>query len=515
MEWQSLVGTALVGTERQTPTLSRTDGELTSLLNQLDWSQPEQALLGAAGAIALYRQVGQRPTPQELPLFEPCPLDDRPHCSARTAQLLDRAFTEYPAVLPELLTLIAAAGERVPELGLPKLLHFGRQNIRLRPQIVAVLGKRGQWLAAQNSAWAYGRGQVTLGSPKQVWQQGNLMERSLYLRRWREVEPDEARQALEAAWTSELAEAREGLMLALVHHLSMADEPFLENALDDRAQGVRKLAVELLVQLPESRLCQRMAQRVQTYVQLHPDGEDWRLEVTLPKSAEKDWARDGINVEFFKGAGKRALGLQQLLASTSLGVWPEPAATVRAATNSEWRDVLVEGWGRAAVQQKHRDWADALVSQFGDQGAEQFADLLANLLALLEPERREQLLRATLPPQAEEQALLAWLHQAAQNRQAFSLGFSRLVWEQLLHLLKMKEKSYILGDSLKKTALILHPDLLPEVAPAIAPPRADRSTYLQTALDKLHDCLRFRLEIRQAFADRQQNDCHFDCSSTP
>ncbi|NJN32764.1 MAG: hypothetical protein HC824_21890 [Synechococcales cyanobacterium RM1_1_8] len=51
--WQSLVGTALMGTERQPPSPppspAQAEEALGTVLNQLDWHQPERALLGAAG----------------------------------------------------------------------------------------------------------------------------------------------------------------------------------------------------------------------------------------------------------------------------------------------------------------------------------------------------------------------------------------------------------------------------------------------------------------------------------
>ncbi|NET33215.1 MAG: hypothetical protein F6K19_14545 [Cyanothece sp. SIO1E1] len=508
--WQSLVGTALMGTDRQTPTPPPANDALTAVAGQLDWSQPESALLGAAGAIALYQQVGQQPMQKELPAVEPCPLDDRPCCSVYTARHVDVALQDYPEVMPELLMLLAVAGQRVPAQLLPKLLHLGQQHAKLRPQIVAVLGQRGYWLAAQNPAWSYGQGlalnDFSPTSPEfqAIWQQGSRSQRAMLLQQWRQLQPDAARAALEAVWASELAKDRETLMAGLATHLSLADEPFLAQALGDRAQGVRKLAVELLLQLPESGLCQRMAQRAQSWVQLQDQGTTLKIEVTLPENCEKDWERDGINPKPPKGEGKRAWWLWQILASTPLSVWQaEPTVIAQAMTTHEWRDLLLRGWGLAAQRQHNAVWADALLSQFDRPQFDQVP--FAELLALLTAERREQLLRAKLPPkQAQDEALTNWLQQVAQSLQPWSLVFSQLILEQLLRLLRTsKNHNYTLSYAVKNMALTLHPELAPAMVAAIANlPEEKYIAYWQNTLDEVLRQLSFRQEMHQAFANR-------------
>lgn len=66
--WQDLVTAALVGTERQSLTLTPPDNQVGELLCQLDSTDPEGTLLGAAGAIALYQRSGRLPTTDNQPL---------------------------------------------------------------------------------------------------------------------------------------------------------------------------------------------------------------------------------------------------------------------------------------------------------------------------------------------------------------------------------------------------------------------------------------------------------------
>ncbi|MDJ0704419.1 MAG: DUF5691 domain-containing protein [Leptolyngbyaceae cyanobacterium MO_188.B28] len=511
MEWrQRLTSTALIGTDRQTPQPPEAEDALTTVVKQLDWGQPEQALLGAAGAISLHQQVGRQPMNKALPPLVPCSLDDLPCCSARTARHLVVALTEQREVMSELLELMAVAGQRAPHALLPRLLILGQQTAKLRPQISQALGKRGQWLAAQNPAWAYGRVHTLddfapeAPDSQKIWREGDRSERALFLQQWRQVDPDTAREALEAIWSSELAKDRETLIAGLSVQLSMADEPFLEKALSDRAQGVRKLAAGLLVQLPESDLCQRMAQRAQTFVQLQTKGKDFKIDVTLPESCEKDWERDGVNPKPPGKAGKRAGWLTQILASAPLDVWQaDPAAAIAPAiADNEWRDLLIQGWGLAAWRQHKLDWVDALISQFSLPEFD--PDLLADLLALFPSERREQILRDKLPPlRTKDEDLTSWLYQVAQGSQPWSLDFSRLVLKQLLSLLTTSQTNrYKLFYPVRNMALTLHPDLAPEASEVmLALSQEKHFAYWRNTLNEFLSCLTFRQDIHQAFED--------------
>ncbi|MGF1524646.1 MAG: DUF5691 domain-containing protein [Leptolyngbyaceae cyanobacterium] len=507
--WQTWIGTALLGTDRQPPTPPQAKDALTSTLEQLNWDQPEQALLSAAGIIALHQQVGRQPATMTFPAIEPCPPDDLPICSTRTTQHLQIALAEHPKVLPELLGLIAMARQRVPDQWLPKLLEFGLQNAQLRTQIVAVLGRRGQWLAAQNPAWRYGQVQgkadfVPESTESQtIWSHGTRSDRALFLQRWREVDPAAAREALIAVWSSERVKEREALLEVMATRLSLADEPFLEKALNDRGQFVRELAVDLLIQLPASELSQRMAQRIQSFIQLQGEGEALTIQVILPTAYEKDWERDGVNSKPPKGQGQRTWWLQQMLASASLNVWAAaPEAIASAIQDHEWQDLLLKGWSQAAQHQNRVDWADALIAQFGLEPFDEVT--FTELLALLAAERQEQLLQAHLPAhQADGKRLTHWLYQVSQSSQLRSLAFSRLVLKQLLRIIRNhKKNSYNLLYPVRNMALTLHPQLAPDVADAIAALPQDKSSrYWQSPLNEFLNRLSLRLAIHQAFEE--------------
>ncbi|MFE4107982.1 DUF5691 domain-containing protein [Almyronema epifaneia] len=504
--WQTLVATALVGTGKQAPVLPEAAAALKATLEQLDWSQPEQALLSAAGAIALHQQVGQQPQKPNWPTVEPCALDDLPNIERATAKQLETALSSYPAVLPELLSLIAKAGQRVPAQQLPQLLHLGQQKVELRPQIIAVIGKRGQWLATHQVDWGYAclgeadRFLPDAAAAQSIWQSGQRSERLWLLQRWRQSDPAAARAALEAVWSTELAKEREVFVGGLAINLTMADEPFLEAALSDRAKGVRQAAINLLVSLPASRLCQRMATRIQPLVQLQTQGQTLEVEVNLPDSYAPDWERDGIQATAGSAQGDRSAWLEQILAATPLDRWGEATKAIQAVKGHLWQKPLMFAWGLAAHRQQRIDWAVAWLGALDLQQPDEH--LAERLLALLPPPQKEQQLRDLWPSGSSQEVLIRWLSLAAQSSQPWNLAFSRWIFAQLVLLLEDQPRNvYLLVQQIQNLRLTLHPDLAPEATTAVD--RLSHQTslppYLESYLLELLAYLRFRQQIYQVF----------------
>ncbi|MBE9101787.1 DUF5691 domain-containing protein [Vacuolonema iberomarrocanum] len=504
--WQTLVATALVGTGRQTPTAPEGEGNLKHLLDQLDWSQPEQSLLGAAGAIALHQQIGQQPAKKDWPTVEPCSLEDRRCIQMATARHLDTALSTYPEVLPELLSLIIEAGQRVPEWQLPRLLQMGYQTSELRPYIAAAVGKRGQWLAAQQPNWGYaqaGDANTFLSNSSQmqaVWQNGRRSDRVLVLQRWREADPNAARAALEAVWSTESAKDREAFIAVLQTNLTIADEPFLETALSDRAKSVRQIAVNLLVQLPRSRLCQRMAQRIQPLVQLSDEGDSLQIDVTLPSNYDPDWKRDGIQAEGRSPERQQGGWLEQIIAATPLDMWGDPVVAIRAISGHPQQAILMPGWGLAVHHQQRIDWADAVLNNPMSQLLDDV--MVGQLLALLTPQRQERWLKARLPDNPNEEDITHWLLLLVQRLQPWDLAFSRLIFEQTMALANDSSRNaYSFTSEIRNLRLTLHPDIAAEVAIAVEnySNDANASRHWKRSLLALLKYLNFRREMHRVF----------------
>ncbi|NTV65276.1 MAG: hypothetical protein HGA65_17335, partial [Oscillochloris sp.] len=308
-DWADLVATALLGTDRRTPALPAVGGALGALLGQIDVSaDPPGALLGAAAAVALYGRAGWLPPRSLAQPFPPAPPDDLPTCGTTAGQYLSQMLAgKHRAALPEWLAALATTGRAVPPTILQLLLDHGHANKELRPQIVAVIGARGRWLAGLNANWDYavlGEGETPREELIALWETGTRAVRLAVLIRLRAADSNAARAALAATWASEKVDERAAFLETFASGLSMADEPFLEQVLDDRSERVRKAAAGLLAILPESRLSQRMLARLSPLLrwtpgvgpQLPGGGKIKKpaLEVLLPEEYEPTMQRDGI-----------------------------------------------------------------------------------------------------------------------------------------------------------------------------------------------------------------------------
>ncbi|NMF59864.1 DUF5691 domain-containing protein [Pseudanabaena yagii] len=366
---QTITTTALIGTQRQSFIPIATDGNLGKLLANIDTSNQEAALLSTVAIATLYQQAGQLPiTNYELRIIEPCELEDLPSCSDRTSYYLSLMLNgEHQQLLPELLDRLAALGQRVNETSLPSLLDLGKRQSDLREAIAKVLGKRGQWLAAQNPEWNY-----VASEDEALWETGSKAARLMWLTKLRRQEPDQARQLLESKWKQESASDRTNFLEVLGTGLSMADEPFLESLLDDRSKEVRRVTVDLLTCLPESRFCQRAIARVQNLVKLQREGNQQYFTVDLPEAHTPEMLRDGIEAKSNDSqVGDRASWLLKMLTSTPLFFWNQPFRNeplamsvedlVNTANHSQSDRLVLQGWIAAVQKTGNLMWLQALV----------------------------------------------------------------------------------------------------------------------------------------------------------
>lgn len=211
-----------------------------------------------------------------------------------------------------------------------------------------------------------------------LWEFGTRGDRLSYLRSLRAGDPAGARALLRRSWETESPEDRAAFVHALADGLSMADEPFLEAALDDRRREVRTQAADLLTRLPRSRLGQRMAQRAARCLTLSGD----RLLAEPPEACDGGMERDGVRARAPGGTGQRSWWLQQVVAHTPLAFWTEhlgrTAKQTVAMNIGEWAREVRLGWERAAVLQNDPTWARALFA----------VEPLTDLLAVLPPAER-------------------------------------------------------------------------------------------------------------------------------
>ncbi len=144
--------------------------------------------------------------------------------------------------------------------------------------------------------------------------------------------------------------------------LTLADEPFLEAALDDRAAGVRATAAGLLAALPGSGYAQRAADRARAALELRHSVRGPVLVPVPPAEWTPVMGRDGIPHDPPQGTRipHGAWWLTQVLARAPLSTWdPEAVHTVVAG---DLAPEVHAGWRAAARREGDQQWIAALLA---------------------------------------------------------------------------------------------------------------------------------------------------------
>jgi hypothetical protein len=365
--WKQMVSAALVGTSQaKAPELPAPLAE--AIPAAFDPKAGiEAAFLAAAGALSLWRRAGAKPVALDQSVT-PAGAEERPCISRHSANHLRRMLRgDFAAFFPVWLEAAGQAGLRVPFDQLPALLEAARQYRELRRLADAVAGRRGAWLAAQNPDWDF-----AVAETEDLWETGNRDQRLKFLVALRARDAATALARIQTTWKSDPADARTAFVNALESGLSMADEPFLESALDDRSKEVRRAASSLLAQLPESRLVARMVARATPLLTLKPAKllAKAALEVTLPPDADAAATRDNLDPKSFsteKKFGEKASLLLQILAAMPPAHWSRafnltPDKLLAAAKKDEFSRALISGWAWAAFRFRDAEWAQALIT---------------------------------------------------------------------------------------------------------------------------------------------------------
>jgi hypothetical protein len=513
--WRELVAAALLGTERQPPTLPQSDGPLGALFSSLQGAEPERALLGAAAALTLYQAAGRLPAQHPPPPPPPRAPHHQPPGGPQAARsLLLMLEGQHDQALPEWLAALAATGKRVPEEHLPALLEVGRKQSALRPAILPVLGKRGHWLATHNDAWDYA---VGTSDDETIWQTGNRQARRLAFQRLRAADPTHARELLAATWLKETPTDREALLESFAPHLSLADEPFLEAALDDRRQEVRRMAADLLLRLPASQLCQRMQARAAPLLTITRSflgrlkGQPLQLEVTLPEACDEAMKRDGIEPKPTDGRGEKTSWLFQILGGVPLDYWCQRAKTTPrdlvalALADSTWADTIVQGWAVAAARQRHQEWAEVLLTEaFNRLTFHQVAPLVEALATAHRERLALRLLRAESGPFPRNHPLLPMLDAVPAP---WSVELGRAALTRLRQHTERAESTsathlnfWEIFSHLKPWAARLPPELADEAA-TLMTPKVEEYAYGRERVEELLTLLHFRRTMLKEIAE--------------
>lgn len=508
--WQSLLKTALVGTSQSSLSLSPLEGELGSVLNQIQTGEPvtEALLLKIAGILALSQKAGQHPLKLSLSSLPLAEAEEWPVCSEGARACLDQMLAgKYPQVLAEWIRLAYQTQQRADEMNLPSLLDWGRKNLHLSEMLTAVVGKRGLWLAQHHANWDY---LCSLLDPES-WETGNRTVRQTWLKQKRIQDPEAARETLITTWKQDPAADRVAFLEVLKENLSMADEPFLEKTLDDRSKEVRRMAAELLACLPGSHFCQRMIERVQSYFPKAASFEAAAGHLTLPSELDPTLQRDGIDIQKeSQGMGAKAQILQQVLAATPLTFWTiyfqtDPETLLAAARIHEFSRSFLKGWEQATLQQQESTWAQAffsekfLMNRFEHHSLVNWGNLLALLPDSLQANMLNRLLQSSsvqASPGLGSRILQSW-------KGPFSLlmGQVTLQWIQTIiqpDSEKTSQRAWEVVYYLPELALQIPPSLRQDFQTLTQQAEASSLHHWIQPLTQSCRILEFRQEIHQA-----------------
>ena len=367
--WQDLVTASLIGTERSAVPLVAVPGVPTPA-----GAPAEQAasLLDRAALLTVARRGGRLAEQAEpLPAAE---LDPKPAVSPAAGHRLARILGgEHPGLLVEWLTAAVTRGRRAPSHVLPALLDRARRVTPADPELrrLAALagGSRARWLAGLNRDWAFVTAHTESG--EDAWRLGDAGQRRGYLAALRARAPGAARELIAGNWDAATPDERLMFVNVMAAGPSLADEPLLEAALDDRSAWVRKMAADVLAALPGSGLGQRMAERGLGCLRLARGISITvtRLVASPPAECDAAMRRDGITPGPSAGGSQLAGPARLLLdvvARTPLRTWTDgfgmTPAEIVGMRSGDWSPVLFAGWSQAAMAQREQEWMAALIN---------------------------------------------------------------------------------------------------------------------------------------------------------
>ncbi|MBI1227320.1 MAG: hypothetical protein GC192_18960 [Bacteroidetes bacterium] len=353
MPWKDLVKNALLGVEN-----SNFKPETISKLEQMGVKTSTEAprlLADGVAMIAQFRKAGfaLKHFEGELPIPSAAQ-----HFNPKNAHLLHLILSgQHAPVLPEYLFLLKKYGKKLPNVELPTLMSLADLQ-QFWPEIAPLLDDSGYWLLQQHPEWSN-----WLHEPSQFnWQTAGKSERLAQLQFWRRQSPSFALELLTSSWETESPADKAVFLPCLEIGLSLADEPLLERALDDRRKEVRQAAAIILAKLPGGKLVERMANRAKALFEYKND----KLKIVNLDEPDLSAQRDGI-LQIHPGwqGGAKAGYLGQIISLVPLSNWVDffnktPAEILNLFSQTDWSEVLLQAAVQSAAFHKSAEWATAI-----------------------------------------------------------------------------------------------------------------------------------------------------------
>jgi len=479
------------------------------------------SLWQALAAQDLWQRAGLLPAAGvEAP--QPAPADGAasPRAAEDILLLLMRGL--HAELLPTWLALAHAQGVCVPHACLVPLLEQGMGKPALREKLLPVLGERGRWLVAQNPDWnaKYVAGTDDAAAVELAWNTGAPAQRAAALRAMRAADPAAALASLQSGWAQEAAELRAALLPCLEAGLSLADEAFLEAALDDKRKEVRGIARELLAILPGSQLSARCAARLAALFTLQPKGEGQLpvLEVALPEACDKPMKRDGVGAENPYHMGEKQAWLFNMMQCVPPDYWAQrwavpPAGVLQVMQANDFGRVLQEGLVHAiglSARAGAASAADWLVAIHASKvpNARVLSASIADKAMALPPAAREHVLHAWLEcgkAKGVPDALMLARQMASDGSVQVSPATSRLMLGRLQQMMRERDApSYSMKLEFETMAALLDVGEMEYLEQGWPEPAWAHWDNWRQLVDELKEALRFKHTLHRSFTDNKE-----------
>ena len=155
MVWQDLVKTALIGTDKATPSVSTLEKLENMGVKAIDIAE---IVLEGAGVFTILRKGGLPLNDFKGLLPEFCEIEVAKQCSSKSAHhlkeiLFGKKDNQIGEALIEFIFYAQKNNKILPFELLPPLFHAYRGDKKMSKILKTIIGKRGIWLAKQNPDW--------------------------------------------------------------------------------------------------------------------------------------------------------------------------------------------------------------------------------------------------------------------------------------------------------------------------------------------------------------------------
>jgi hypothetical protein len=270
-----------------------------------------------------------------------------------------------------------------------------------RGQIMLALGARGKWLAAQNPRW---QGLIEETTSLDRWAGAGLQDRAAALRELRGDDPGAALDLLRDVWVAEPARERAALLAALGSGLGAGDQDFLESALADKSVEVRRAAIGMLAQLPESAIARQAVSIAFACVNVSKSFLGTKVHIEL--APEEPTPFDVLD-ESVPNVGARAAKLARIIGCVPPQAWLSDTGMFmrdlfHTVHRKEFADVVRGGWEIAAMRFRDVEAADSIFSYW----AESPSNVLPPILPLVSKRRLDEVRLSMIRSKSSQAPLL-------------------------------------------------------------------------------------------------------------